>query len=372
MHGLPRQIVGIALAMVTLAGGVAQACDVPVFRYALERWRPSVYRVFVFHRGALAGGDKAVVEDLQKQGVDDEGLANLEVHVVDPGGEVPAAVGELWKAQKSPSLPWMVVCYPEEKPAASPAWSGPLSAENGRLVMDSPARKKLAGLIVGGATGVWILLESGDASRDSAAVSVLEGQLGKLEKTLALAEDAAAREAGRPQLKIRFPVLRLSRNDSAERAFVRMLVDYDPALSGGGQPIAFAVFARGRSLCALAGEDINDDNIDLAAQFMAGPCSCEVKEQNPGVDLLMTADWQAALETGVLTQSAVPTLVGLAPAPTAPAAPAAATTRSAAPAVPLASSRSLYRNLLLTGLGSVAVLVVLTVLILVRSRKGGA
>jgi hypothetical protein len=31
--------------------------------------------------------------------------------------------------------------------------------------------------------------------------------------------------------------------------------------------------------------------IDEDAIFLVGSCSCEVKEQNPGVDLLMQADW---------------------------------------------------------------------------------
>ena len=33
-----------------------------------------------------------------------------------------------------------------------------------------------------------------------------------------------------------------------------------------------------------------------AAEFVCAPCSCRVKELNPGVDLLLTADWKALLE----------------------------------------------------------------------------
>jgi len=42
----------IAIFVVTLAAaGVAHACQVPVFRYALERWTPDPYEAFVIHRG---------------------------------------------------------------------------------------------------------------------------------------------------------------------------------------------------------------------------------------------------------------------------------------------------------------------------------
>ena len=43
----------------------AEACSVPVFRYALERWKASPYEVLVYHRGKLAGQDKKQVTALE-------------------------------------------------------------------------------------------------------------------------------------------------------------------------------------------------------------------------------------------------------------------------------------------------------------------
>ena len=40
-------------------------------------------------------------------------------------------------------------------------------------------------------------------------------------------------------------------------------------------------------------KDITADNLKEAARFLTGPCTCKVKEQNPGVDLLVLADWLA-------------------------------------------------------------------------------
>ena len=37
---------------------------------------------------------------------------------------------------------------------------------------------------------------------------------------------------------------------------------------------------------------IHAANILEASAYLCGACSCEIKEQNPGIDLLMTADWE--------------------------------------------------------------------------------
>src|SRR5205807_1381286 len=57
---------------------------------------------------------------------------------------------------------------------------------------------------------------------------------------------------------------------------------------------------RGIALYALVGKGITAENIAKAAGFLVGECSCEVRRQNPGVDLLMAADWETGAELGSL------------------------------------------------------------------------
>jgi hypothetical protein len=101
-----------------------------------------------------------------------------------------------------------------------------------------------------------------------------------------------------------------------------------------GQPVAFPVFGRGRVLGALSGEGLTADAVRGVAEFLTGPCSCQVKELNPGADLLMVADWDAFLsEGGALAQPEVPNLAAVGPSLAgAGAAPGAAV--ASAPAVP--------------------------------------
>src|SRR6185503_19148933 len=49
---------------------------------------------------------------------------------------------------------------------------------------------------------------------------------------------------------------------------------------------------RGRALEPLIAAGVTRDNVMEQAGYLCGACSCEVKEQNPGMDLLMAANWQ--------------------------------------------------------------------------------
>ncbi len=61
------------------------------------------------------------------------------------------------------------------------------------------------------------------------------------------------------------------------------------------EPLLFPIFGRGRVLDGLIANGINADNLKDAGQFLCGPCSCQVKRLNPGMDLLIAADWDAVL-----------------------------------------------------------------------------
>ena len=45
----------------------------------------------------------------------------------------------------------------------------------------------------------------------------------------------------------------------------------------------------------IPASQLNADLIHDLTEFLCGACSCQVKEQNPGFDLLLSTDWNAAL-----------------------------------------------------------------------------
>lgn len=267
----------IALTFLALAAATAWACQVPVFRYALERWEPGLYLARVPEGAKLETGTVPV-------NVEDKPTADVtELQLFYPGGLRQAS--------------------------DKPIWSAPMTEANVRRMIDSPARQELQKRLLTGESAIWVLLESGDKEKNDAAAKLLEEALRAAEEKLELPDGVITQEeASNPNatrhkenadvlqsdlpLKIAFSTLRLSRNDEAEAAFLAMLTHIEPDLQEiDDEPMVFPIFGRGRALEPLIGRGIHADNVLEAAAYLCGACSCEIKEQNPGIDLLMAADW---------------------------------------------------------------------------------
>jgi hypothetical protein len=92
----------------------------------------------------------------------------------------------------------------------------------------------------------------------------------------------------------------------------------DPEAYEKGEPILVPIFGRGRALEVIPASRVDEGLIGDLTAFLCGACSCQVKERNPGFDLLMVADWQQQLfgdrplppppDTGLGSQSAGPKL----------------------------------------------------------------
>jgi hypothetical protein len=175
-------------------------------------------------------------------------------------------------------------------------WSGPLTLDSSDFLVASPARQEVSRRLLAGETAVWLLLESGDKKKDDAAARRLDEELARLEPVLKMPpEDEPA--VKRVPRKIDFSVLRVSRSDSSEQALAGMLLTSEEDLAGLAEPMAFAVFGRGRVLEGLVGAGINRENIADTCSMLVAACSCEVKREHPGFELLMAVDWNDALDT---------------------------------------------------------------------------
>ncbi|MFC4990811.1 hypothetical protein [Rubritalea tangerina] len=59
------------------------------------------------------------------------------------------------------------------------------------------------------------------------------------------------------------------------------------------------IFGRGRFLAPLPADKVSYDTLLNGCQYLCGACSCQVKEQNPGADLLIQEDWAKYLTAGL-------------------------------------------------------------------------
>jgi hypothetical protein len=278
------------------------ACSVPVFRYALEKWAADEYQAIVFHRGPLTAAQQALMQPLTGEGLAGQLPANVALQTVDLAQNPDPALLALWRQLGSDTLPALILKYPQKSRLSDHLFAGPLTAAAVQQVLDSPARREIIRRIAQGQSVVWVLLETGDATRDEAAAKVAAQRLDYLTTVLKLPaiepQDIASGLVSVPKdgLKLAFSVLRMNRKDAAESVFARMLLHSEPDLLDLQEPMLFPVFGRGRALYALAGKGINHETLDEAATFLTGKCSCEVKELNPGVDLLLTADWTGLIK----------------------------------------------------------------------------
>jgi hypothetical protein len=296
------------------------ACDIPVFRYALERWPAAPYEVFVLHRGPLSAQDREITEHLSASDEGPSAYANLSIRVADTARPEGAPLVQLWEKAGEPDPPCLIVRYPPETGIDRIAWSGPLTRESVSALLDSPARREISRRILDGHSAVWVLLTSGNAAKDAAARALLERSLKEVEQQLDLPAPAAGTLAELPSppdanaldLRVRFSSLVLSRADPRESVLVGMLLHSEPDLVHyAAEPMAFPVYGRGRALYALVGGGITEENIREACQFLVGPCFCEAKALTPGTDVVLAADWDAALEGRPMQVVAEQTLVGL-------------------------------------------------------------
>jgi hypothetical protein len=279
----------IFLLALSLFSAPLGACNVPVFRYALEHWSPDTYQALLFHRGPLTAEQQAAVAELERAA----GGVNLTVRAVDLTHETDAAPPE--------QLPWLVVRYPAATAIAEPIWSGPLQAGAAAMLADSPARREIRRRILQGESAVWVLLDGGAAEQDNAAETLLRSHLAKLQRTMKLPERTEAPEdhvEGEEQLPVRlaFSALRVHRDDPEEALLVRLLLHSEPDLARRPEPMVFPIFGRGRILYALVGAGITEGNLRETAAFLTGACSCRVKKETPGIDLLLRSDWHPTPE----------------------------------------------------------------------------
>ncbi|MCH2114920.1 MAG: hypothetical protein MK171_08430 [Pirellulales bacterium] len=302
------------------------ACNVPVFRYALQRWQPDPLEALVLHRGPLDEQHIGLVQTLEDVIGDDDAPANLAVRTVDLEQLSDDDAQELLEEAGAPEeLPRLLVRYPPFTRTDRPAFCGPLNDSAVHALVDSPARRELVRRIGDGHSAVWVLVASGDRDQDEAAAQLLQERLRHLESTVDLSArdwyapdsslppqpDTTATAQPRNELRLQFSVITVSRDDPAERAFVSMLINSEPDLYEFDEPIAIPVYGRGRAHFALVGQGIGEENIDDTCDFLAGACSCVIKAQNPGADMLIRVNWDLLVSSQDVEEKILPELTGL-------------------------------------------------------------
>jgi hypothetical protein len=287
---------------------VLWGCQTPVFRYALERWRPGIWELVILSSGGLSSEQQRALERLEAAAKDGLPLRVRRIDLADVG----ESEHRLWKPihERGGGRDGVVAAalYPGSSTVDQPLGCLlPFTTDFVGEVISSPVRVELVGRLSAGHAAVWLFVDSGDREADEAAYGRLLEQLRRDVERLKLptAKELLVSEEYLRQvripLKLEFSVIRLRRDDVRERFLIESLLNSEEDLRELGEPLAFPVFGRGRVLYGLAGAGISGPTIARASDFLTGACSCEIKEQNPGFDLLLQGDWAGALGEKLLS-----------------------------------------------------------------------
>jgi len=258
-----------------LGNGAAVGCDIPVYEYTLNYWQRDPYRVYYLHEGVIPPANAAVNKALQKASLSGGGHANLELMSVDVGG-LPNVLDERLKAVLSLAGPKRPPYYAIVPPRRPPLYIGGLGARQARDLVQSPAAKRVADLLCHGKQGVLIVLPGPEEGANQRALQVATG-----------AVDAASHK------EQDLGLVSLDRASRADQWLVRQLLSVESDLPELKQPMVFGVFGRAHVTEPYVGKGITGENLGELIEFMNGPCTCQIKEANLGMDLLTNADWLA-------------------------------------------------------------------------------
>lgn len=270
----------LTLAYVSLVP-TAAACTIPVFRYALDRWEADLYQLTL---PATTAADPEITNLLRPLRAN--GTANLRIQT-DANITTSARLH-----------------LPNSSTATEPIWQGELNASTLAEILDSPGRRQIVDHILSGDSIIWVLAT--DGSPESLATQQrIEKRLRFLQQVAALPlqnpNDPDSQLGPGPPLTLRFTTLTLNLNDPAEQPLLRMLIGSNVKIPTHA-PFASAVFGRGRVLGSWPFAEVDDQVLEDVSLFLVGRCSCRVKEQNPGWDILLNIDWDHRLR-GVSAQA---------------------------------------------------------------------
>ncbi len=291
----------VAFTLLLLAAFTAHACNIPVFRYALERWRPDVSEFIVFHRGQLDTQSQIQLDQF-KERLSTAG-ANAQLVLVDLSDEKNSEDSHrlLWTklslAGQQLQLPYLLVRLPHARGPLN-AWHGSLAQALQTALVESPVRSELSRRLLSGDSIVWLMVRSPDEARNEAVRKLVNEQCRILSSEIQLPEGIGLPGSelfSEVPLFLKFSLLEIDRDDSREQFLLKVFENFQSAAFRQGEPILVPVFGRGRALEVIPADGVDEQLMGDLTSFLCGACSCQVKEQNPGFDLLLSANWDREL-----------------------------------------------------------------------------
>lgn len=292
-----RRSILIAAGIVASVTVTSFACNIPVFRYALERWRADKLDIVVLHDKPLSSQHSQWLDQFAQRS--EQGSANANVNLASVG-ELSDANQNLYNVLRETSnfeLPYLVIRGQHLRGPFN-TWHGSVSAAMQTKLLDSPARRELGRRLLAGDAVIWLVIQSTDSAKNTSLRKSLEKQCETLGSKVELPEGIGLPGSelfSEVPLLLNFSVLEIDRSDRDETVLVNLGRGFQPEAFAANEPLVIPVFGRGRALEVIPASQLSERLVEDLTLFLCGACSCQVKEQNPGFDLLLSVDWQPEL-----------------------------------------------------------------------------
>lgn len=239
----------VYLKSIVIAGLISMACTTKVSEWVLLNSAPAEYTLIYFHKDPLSESEKQqntmVIKDI-----------------------LPANIQFRSLIKKDIVSSYYALFYRNR------LFSKYNDFREIRNLASSPLREKIAGELMSGKLCVMLYLKSDIREKDEAGLGVIRRSI-----------------ASSPFGHI-ITVIELSRNDISEKHFVSMLLNVESDLKDIREPMLFGIFGRFKALEPLLAKGITEENVRLMISFLTADCSCLIKDNLPGTDILCAATWE--------------------------------------------------------------------------------
>ncbi len=237
------------LKIIFIAGVISLACTTRVSEWVLLNALPNQYTLVYFHK---AQSD----ESAQNQIIalfDELKSANIQYKTV---------------TRQDINEPYFGLYYEDR------LFSRYKSADDLKGLNTSSMREKIASELMNGKLCVMLYLKTDNNEKDQKGLDILNNTI-----------------QSSPFGQI-ISVFELSRNSKEESHFASMLLNVEDDLKGIQEPMLFGIFGRFKALEPLLGRGISEENINLMIDYLTAECSCLIKDDLPGTDILFTDNWE--------------------------------------------------------------------------------
>jgi len=244
--------------IILLAALISLACTTRVSEWVLLNSTPHQYSLVYFHKGSVSESVKKQNQELA------EGISTSNIQFTTVSRQEIAE-------------PYYGLYYEDR------FFSKYKTADNLRGLTSSPLREKVADELMAGKLCVMLYLKTDHKEKDERGLDILNRTI-----------------ESSPFGKI-ITVVELSRNSSEERHFASLLLNVEDDLRDIQEPMLFGIFGRFKALEPLLGRGISEENINLMIDYFTAECSCLIKDDLPGTDILSPDQWENP-ETALLNK----------------------------------------------------------------------